>query len=78
MFLMSISAIAGGGLDQLLRIPEVADRLSISDRAVWRLIATRKLPAPVKQGRCSCLFEADLATYLSGLRDQRKLEGGGL
>jgi predicted DNA-binding transcriptional regulator AlpA len=57
--------------DLLLGLPEVASRLGVSKRSVWRLVASSDLAAPVKVGRCTRWFVADLQTYLDRLRQRR-------
>jgi len=58
-------------LDQLLTIREVAKRLCLSTRAVYRLIADGVLPRPVKLGGASRFYESDVQAYLEALRKQR-------
>ncbi len=48
----------------VLTVPQVADRLQISPRKVWDLIAYDKLPA-MKFGNCTRVSLADLAAYMS-------------
>jgi excisionase family DNA binding protein len=57
--------------DQLLSLKVVAQRLNLSLRGVYRLIARGILPRPVKIGGSTKLFESDLRAYLDFLRDQR-------
>ncbi len=45
----TVSAAAPGG-EQLLDVREVAGRLGVSPRMVWKLLAAGRLPAPVKLG----------------------------
>ncbi|WP_425609242.1 helix-turn-helix transcriptional regulator [Thalassobacterium sedimentorum] len=49
----------------------VANRISLSVREVYRLIAKGELPKPVKVGRASRLFESDIQTYLERLKANR-------
>jgi excisionase family DNA binding protein len=58
-------------VDRLLPIGEVAERLSISVRGVYRLIAEGLFPEPVKVGRSSRVFVSDLNAYLDGLKRGR-------
>lgn len=57
--------------EQLLTIREAAERIRISVREVYRLIAKSELPKPIKVGRASRLFESDIKEYLERLRRQR-------
>ncbi|TVP80231.1 MAG: helix-turn-helix domain-containing protein [Puniceicoccaceae bacterium] len=57
--------------DRLLTVQDVAERLSLSVRAVYRLIAEKQLPQPVKLGRASRLYTSDISRYLDSLRNQR-------
>jgi excisionase family DNA binding protein len=52
---------------QLLTVPETAEKLKLSERAVWRLLAGRKLPA-VKLGRAVRIDQADLVTFVESLK----------
>jgi excisionase family DNA binding protein len=57
--------------ERLIPLDSAADRLSISLRKLYRLIAERELPQPIKVGRASRLFESDIQTYLERLKSQR-------
>jgi len=54
------------------RVTEVAARLAISVREVWRLVAKGMLPQPAKIGRCSVWFDSDLSELQTQLRAQRE------
>ncbi len=56
---------------QLLTIREVAGRLCLSTRAVYRLVADGALPCPVKIGAASRFYESDIRDFLEKLRKQR-------
>jgi len=43
----------------LLSVNDVADRLAVSARQVWKLAASGRLPQPVRVGRC-VRWRADL------------------
>ena len=56
----------------LLKIGEVAGMLRVSDRQVWRLIATGELGQPVRLGRRSTrMFRSQVSEYFERLRQQR-------
>ncbi len=57
--------------EHLLRLADVAERLGISRRGVERLIASGKLPRPVKVGACSALPDSDVSTYIEQLKQER-------
>lgn len=59
------------GQDRLLDLPELASRLTVSKRSVWRLVASGDLVPPVKIGHSVRWFEADIRTYLDKKRQQR-------
>ena len=56
---------------ELISLRVVAQRLDLSLRGVYRLIARGLLPRPVKVGGASKLFESDIQDYLNALRAQR-------
>lgn len=58
--------------DSLLSLAEVGERLSLSKRAVYRLIAKGSLPNPVKVGGAVRLYESDLETFFETLKAKRK------
>ena len=49
-----------------------AQRLDISLRSIYRLIARGVLPRPVKVGGASKLFESDIRNYVASLQAQRR------
>ncbi|MFA5257873.1 MAG: helix-turn-helix domain-containing protein [Opitutales bacterium] len=58
-------------VEQLLTLRQVASCLSLSTRAVYRLIADGALPRPVKLGGASRFYESDVHAFLEKLRAQR-------
>lgn len=58
--------------DRLVSIKRVAFRLDTSIRGVYRLIARKEFPPPVKVGGASKFYESDVNVYLSRLREARK------
>jgi predicted DNA-binding transcriptional regulator AlpA len=54
------------------QVREVADLLSLSVREVWRLVAAKKLAAPVKIGRCCRWFESDIVEFQMRLKTERE------
>lgn len=58
--------------DRLISLREVANVLSISTRAVYRLMSSGALPPPVKVGGSSRLYAADLKCYLKKLHKDRE------
>lgn len=62
----------------LYPIAEVARRLGVSPRTVWRLIAGGEFAQPMKLRGCNRWAETDIAAYLERLtskRDRRQLQG---
>ena len=60
------------GGKRLLTVKSVAGMLAISPRGVWRLVAGGELPAPVKVGRCTRFFEAEIEAFLNSLRNRKE------
>jgi len=59
--------------ERLLNIKDVADRLKISIRSVWRLVARGELPSPMKIGRKILRFSSfELDNYIEHLKQERK------
>lgn len=58
--------------EQLLTLAEVALRLSLSKRAIYRLIAKGSLAKPVKIGGATRICESDLEQFLETLKAERK------
>ncbi|NQU11917.1 helix-turn-helix domain-containing protein [bacterium] len=67
------SALVGamGGQEALLKLPKVAEKLSVSERTVWRLVASQKLAAPVHVGSSRRWFRQDVDDYLERIRAKR-------
>ncbi len=59
------------GCDRLVALRVVAERLGLSTRAVYRLIASGVLPPPVKIGKASRWFTSDVEGYMDKLRMTR-------
>lgn len=58
-------------LDQLVTIRGTAQTLGISVRALYRLIASGELPAPLKIGKASRMSMAEIHAYIERLKMQR-------
>lgn len=58
--------------NRLISIREVASRLGLSIRAVYRLIASGDFPRPVKVGGASRFYESDLLTFMDSLRTNKR------
>ncbi|MEM7672601.1 MAG: helix-turn-helix domain-containing protein, partial [Verrucomicrobiota bacterium] len=56
--------------ETLISLKTVASRLSLSTRAVYRLIAAGDFPRPVKVGGATRFYSSDLDAYLSRLKGQ--------
>ncbi|WP_345783024.1 helix-turn-helix transcriptional regulator [Coraliomargarita parva] len=59
--------------DRLLRIEELIERLSISRRSIYRLIADGEFPRPIPIGRAARWCLSDVENYLERLKQQRSL-----
>jgi excisionase family DNA binding protein len=57
--------------DPLLTLAEVARRLRICSRGVWRLVARGELPAPVKVGSAARWLESEVRMYLEKIKKER-------
>jgi predicted DNA-binding transcriptional regulator AlpA len=57
--------------NKLISLKGTAERLDLSVRAVYRLIARGILPRPVKVGGATKFFESDIERYLASLLAQR-------
>ena len=57
--------------DNPISLPDAAKQLNISVRGLYRLMARKELPHPVKVGGLSKLFETDLKNYKTRLKSQR-------
>ena len=56
-----------GGL-VLLTVGQVAQRLSVSTRTVWRLVSGGQLPQPVSIGRCKRWPGREIDQYIESLK----------
>jgi excisionase family DNA binding protein len=59
-------------IDKFLDLPTVADRLGISTRQIYRLIARGELRRPVKVGRASRLPESEVIEFTQRLLQNRQ------
>lgn len=59
--------------EQLVSVTAAAGRLDISLRSLYRLIADKQLPPPLKVGGSSKLCESDLTAYVHRLKSQRRV-----
>ena len=58
--------------ERFLSINDVAERLNISTRSTWRLLARGELPKPVKIGNKISRFSSlELDDYIENLKQQR-------
>jgi excisionase family DNA binding protein len=48
----------------LLRDADVAKRLNVSRRQIWKLLASRQLPMPIRFGRSVRWREADIQEWI--------------
>jgi excisionase family DNA binding protein len=57
--------------ERMVDLPWVAERLHVSIRKVWRMIASGELPKPVKIGRAVRFFLSEILQYLEKLKSSR-------
>lgn len=57
--------------DRLISLRDAGARLSLSQRAIYRLVAKGELPRPVKVGGATRLYASDIDTYLETLKTNR-------
>jgi predicted DNA-binding transcriptional regulator AlpA len=50
--------------DRLLDVREVASRLGVSARQIWKLCASKRLPRPVRLSRSVRWRESDLTRFI--------------
>ena len=65
------SATITAPTSDLISIRRAAQRLNVSVRGLYRLIASQTLPRPVKVGGSTKLFVSDIEAYLESLREKR-------
>jgi len=54
---------------RLITVEKVAELLAVSTRHVWRLVATGRLPAPVRLGRRSARWRpGDLESFIKEMK----------
>ena len=56
--------VVGVEREALISVPELAKRTGFSARSVWRLIAERKTPEPIRFGRTIRFREADITEWI--------------
>lgn len=60
----SLERQATTGGDRLLGVRDVANRLGVSTRQVWKLVRLGRLPAPVRLGRSVRWRESDISEFI--------------
>ena len=58
--------------DRLLTVGQVAERLSLSARTVWKLCSSGELPPPLKIGGARRWRESDISRYIEALAESQK------
>ena len=64
---VSMKSVSGSSTTMLLNVGQVADKLGVSPRTVWRLVSGGKLPQPVAIGRCRRWHRADVEAFVDSL-----------
>ena len=49
----------------MLKASEVAEILSVSQRTLWRLLSTKKLPEPIRVGGCPRWRKSDIEAWIA-------------
>lgn len=57
--------------EHLFNVRDVASRLKVSVRTVWKLAATRKLPPPLRIGGARRWKSSDVENFIERLADKR-------
>lgn len=57
--------LAAQSADRLLTVRDVAERLNISTRQVWKLLAAQKLPEPLRLSRSVRWRESDITRFIA-------------
>ena len=58
-----------GSISVLLKVSQVAERLGVSTRTVWRLTSEGRLPQPVAIGRCKRWRRGDVDGFIAALKN---------
>ena len=66
----------GSSIPALVSVKEIAMRLGINRRSVWRLVASGDLPQPILVGGARRWFESDIVAYLSKQTAERDAKSG--
>lgn len=53
---------------KLMRVEQVADRLGVSVRTIWRLCSSKQLAKPLAIGRCRRWRKVDVDNFVESLR----------
>ena len=64
--------------ERLLDLKEVGERLGVSVRTVWRMIAAGELPRPVRVRRAPRLLLSEIGAYIERIKRQRTQVTGNL
>ena len=57
--------------EKLISLQVTAQRLDLSVRSIYRLIARDEFPRPIKVGGATRVFESDIVNYFKALKTQR-------
>jgi len=62
---------------QLLNVKQVAERVGVSERAIWKWVRTRQFPQPIRISRSVRWDESTLAAWIAEQTDAAQREGAG-
>lgn len=57
--------------ERFVRVPEAAERLSISVRSLYRLIAAQEFPGLLKVGGCRRVSSSEIDAYMDRVKRNR-------
>ncbi len=58
--------------DRLLTVGQVAERLALSPRSIWKLCARGDLPQPLHLGGSRRWRESDISKYIEALAERQQ------
>ena len=62
------------GMEKLLDVRGVADRLRVSTRQIWKLVSSGRVPRPVRLSRSVRWRESEIDRFIRAGCDMRALE----
>lgn len=69
--------LIGAAVERLIDVKSVAVRLDVSERMVWKLLASGRFPQPVRVGRSVKWRESDVDRFIAGGCSMREFAATG-